>query len=235
MSGFHHHHDDCECSKCCISGPRGPKGKRGPTGPAGPTGERGPTGPQGPTGVCECPTCDCCTEGMREVLADLAAMTPDVEVDIGTIDQTGPGQGNNNFVIQAVVDGFVVVGTVPGMGTDRRNAAFPICNVVGITANDAATVMILNNLDLPDDIEDCDDCCENSVRDFLSRVIGQSIDIDTTATGQFNNLQNVFIRSADDIGQGVVRVTDTATGTPGRVWILNLCEITTVQGFATLT
>lgn len=246
MSGIRFHDDDCECSKCCVAGPRGPKGKRGPTGPEGPTGPTGfpgstgatgPTGatgergPTGPTGECDCPTCDCCTEGMTRVLQSLINLPGDVEVRIRTVDQTGPGEGDNNFILQSIQNGFIVVGTVPGGGETRTNAAFPICNVVGINATTGTDLAALNTVTLPSAVDNCD-CCEESVREFLTRLIGQSIDVDTTGTSMFNNLQNVFIRTAADIGQGVVRFTqNNSATTPGEVWIVNLCEISGVQQF----
>ena len=166
---------------------------------------------------------------MREVLQSLIDLPGDVEVEIGTIDQTGPGQGNNNFILQSIQNDTIVVGTVPGGGQDRTNAAFPICNVVGISATQDPNLTGLNDVVLPQSVENCD-CCEASMREFLTRLIGQEIDVDTNSP-RFNNLQNVFIRSATDIGQGVVRLTDINDPNPGVVWILSLCDITNVEGF----
>ncbi|WP_205439615.1 hypothetical protein [Peribacillus alkalitolerans] len=167
---------------------------------------------------------------MRAVLQSLINLPGEIEIEIGTIDQTGPGSGDNNFIPQVIVNDTIVVGTVPGGGQSRRNAAFPICNVVGIHATSGTNLTSLNTVTLPQAVENCD-CCEEGMREFLSGLTGVAIDVDTNSP-HFNNLQNVFIRSAADIGQGVARFTQNNSSTaPGAVWILSLCDITTVQEF----
>ncbi|WLR51620.1 hypothetical protein LC040_01585 [Bacillus tianshenii] len=171
--------------------------------------------------------CPCCAEGMRDVLAQL----DDVEVSIATIDANGPGGGDNNFVIggipgiDPIQNNLIVTGTVPGAGQDRRNAAFPICNVVGIQTNNAEVSAILREIELPQlEPDEVCDCCEDAARSFLNRLVGQTVDIDTVNTREgFNNLQNVTI---DAVGKGTVRLTKG-----NQTWILNICYISTIQQF----
>ncbi|EMI11142.1 hypothetical protein [Anoxybacillus gonensis] len=156
--------------------------------------------------------CLCCVEGMKNVLAQLNGK----EVDIATLDQTGPGQGNNDFTIGSIVNDFIVTGTIPGTGQEKRSAAFPICNVVGVRGD------VLKNISLPAIDETCD-CCERSITSFLQRIQGQTVDVDTLATGQFNNMQNVTI---DAVGKGTVRLTKR-----NETWIINSCFISGIFGF----
>jgi len=149
---------------------------------------------------------------MKDVLAQLNGK----EVDIETLDQTGPGQGNNDFTIGSIVNDFIVTGTIPGTGQEKRSAAFPICNVVGVRGD------VLKDISLPAIDETCD-CCERSITSFLQRIQGQTVDVDTLATGQFNNMQNVTI---DAVGKGTVRLTKT-----NETWIINSCFISGIFGF----
>ncbi|MCX8002100.1 MAG: hypothetical protein N2661_05945 [Anoxybacillus mongoliensis] len=157
--------------------------------------------------------CPCCVEGMKDVLAQLNGK----EVDIATLDQTGLGQGNNNFIVGTIVNDLIVTGTIPGSGQNRRSAAFPICNVVGVRGD------ALKNIRLPAIDETCD-CCERSITSFLQRIQGQTVDVDTLATGQFNNVQNVTV---DDVGKGTVRLTTT-----NKTWVVNSCFISGIFGFS---
>ncbi|WP_297990578.1 hypothetical protein [uncultured Anoxybacillus sp.] len=156
--------------------------------------------------------CPCCVEGMKNVLEQLNGK----EVDIATLDQTGPGQGNNNFTVGTIEHDFIVIGTIPGTGQSGRSAAFPICNVVGVRGD------VLANVTLPA-IDDTCDCCERSITSFLQRIQGQKVDVDTLATGQFNNMQNVTI---DTVGKGTVRLK-----TANETWIVNSCFISGIFGF----
>ncbi|ACJ33689.1 hypothetical protein [Anoxybacillus flavithermus] len=156
--------------------------------------------------------CPCCVEGMKEVLAQLNGK----EVDVATLDQTGLGQGNNNFTVGEIVNDLIVTGTIPGSGQNKRSAAFPICNVVGVRGD------VLKDIPLPAIDETCN-CCERSITSFLQRIQGQTIDVDTLATGQFNNIQNVTI---DAVGKGTVRLTKT-----NETWIVNSCFISGLFDF----
>ncbi|KFZ43432.1 hypothetical protein CS060_06575 [Anoxybacillus flavithermus] len=156
--------------------------------------------------------CPCCVEGMKDVLAQLNGK----EVDIATLDQTGLGQGNNNFIVGAIVNDLIVTGTIPGSGQNKRSAAFPICNVVGVRGD------VLKNIPLPAIDETCD-CCERSITSFLQGIQGQTVDIDTLAGGQFNNIEGVKI---DAVGKGTVRLTKT-----NETWIVSSCFISGIFGF----
>ncbi|KIQ95552.1 hypothetical protein LH47_00369 [Anoxybacillus thermarum] len=156
--------------------------------------------------------CPCCVEGMKHVLAQLNGK----EVDIATLDQTGLGQGNNNFTVGTIENDFIVTGTIPGTGQAKRSAAFPICNVVEVRGD------VLKNIFLPQIDETCD-CCERSITSFLQHIQGQTVDVDTLATGQFNNMQNVKI---DAVGKGTVRLTKN-----NKTWIVNSCFISGIFGF----
>lgn len=156
--------------------------------------------------------CPCCVEGMKNVLAQLNGK----KVDIATLDQTGLGQGNNNFTVGTIENDFIVTGTIPVNGQNRRSAAFPICNVVGVKGD------VLKTISLPAIDETCD-CCERSITSFLQRIQGQTVDVDTLATEQFNNVQNVTV---DDVGKGTVRLTKG-----NDTWIVNSCFISGIFGF----
>lgn len=158
--------------------------------------------------------CDCCFNGMKDLLEKIQALSPPVAITKIVIESNGIDATSNQ------IDGFPFDGMVEVSQSGSKTRVIPICRIVAIEID---AVIPLLAPPVPDERTGECECCIKPIREYLGSIVDSgTVDIETVGNGGSFGETGAIVKA---VGDGVVRIEENN----GKTEYISLCKITAID------